>query len=190
MREDVRENVRRAGLLSVIVVISFRLSQFGARGRGVSARVIRFLAAPLGAVTRTVLGAELPGALACGERLVLPHGGRGVVVSPGARLGDDVCLMHQVTIGDAVPHRGSPVLGDGVFVGVKASVLGDVSVGRRAVVGAHALVLASVPEATLVVGVPAAVVGDAPVIEARDASADRRVAPAGQGPRVETGPLS
>ena len=51
------------------------------------------------------------------------------MVSSGSVLGDDVCLMHQVTIGMAVPRLEAPTLGNNVYVGVKASVLGGVRVG-------------------------------------------------------------
>jgi serine O-acetyltransferase len=54
------------------------------------------------------------------------------------------------------------VIGDGVYVGANASVIGDVTVGAGAVAGAHALVTRSIPAGMLAVGVPAKVIGPAP----------------------------
>lgn len=162
MAEDVEVNRRRGGLLSVAAVISFRLNQFGVRGSGMSAAIARVVSLPLVAFARLGIGVELPGSLACGRRLLLAHGGRGVIFHPQARLGDDVAVASGAGAGVAYPHPGAPVIGDGVYLGANSSVLGDVTVGDRAVIGAHALVIRSVPAGTVAVGVPAKVVGPAP----------------------------
>ncbi len=153
--EDVRVNLRRAGPLGAFAAMSLRLGQYGARGHGLLAAAIRWLSLLTTAFARLALNAELPSGLSCGRRLVLPHGGRGVVIHPDVELGDDVCLMHQVTIGAAYPRSGVPRIGNGVFVGVKASILGDLQVGDGALVAAHALVIHDVPTGMVAMGVPA-----------------------------------
>ncbi len=87
-----------------------------------------------------------------GPRLVFVHS-NGIVINSKVRGGMDVKIEHQVTIG---AERGlSPVLGDDVFLGAGAKVLGAVHVGSRVRVGANAVVVKDVPDDTTAVGVPA-----------------------------------
>jgi serine O-acetyltransferase len=162
MAEDVAVNRRRGGLLSVVAVVSFRLNQFGVRGRGIASRIARIASLPLVAFARLGIGVELPGSLACGRRLLLAHGGRGVILHPEVRLGDDVALASGSGAGVAFPKPGAPVIGDGVYFGANASVIGDVSLGDGELLFEHALVTRSIPAGMLAVGVPAKVVGRAP----------------------------
>jgi len=90
-----------------------------------------------------------------GPRFILIHA-TGVVINGAVRGGADVALEHQVTIG--AERRVSPVLGDGVFVGAGAKVIGAVRLGDGARVGANAVVVSDVPAHTTVVGIPARVV--------------------------------
>ena len=90
-----------------------------------------------------------------GPRFVLVHA-TGVVINGAVRGGSDVYLEHQVTIG--AERRQSPVLGDDVFVGAGAKILGSVRIGDGARVGANAVVVHDVPAYSTVVGIPARVV--------------------------------
>lgn len=94
-----------------------------------------------------------------GPGFVLVHS-MGVVINASVRGGRGVVLEHQVTIG-AEKGR-SPVLGDGVFIGAGAKVIGAVRIGDGARIGANAVVVKDVPAGATAVGVPARVVGDAP----------------------------
>ena len=87
-----------------------------------------------------------------GPGFVLIHS-NGVVINTAVRGGRDVMIEHQVTIG---AERGlSPVLGDDVFIGAGAKVLGAIRVGSRVRIGANAVVVKDVPDDTTAVGVPA-----------------------------------
>jgi len=90
-----------------------------------------------------------------GPGFVLVHS-NGVVINGSVRGGRDVKLEHQVTIG--AEKRQAPVLGDDIFVGAGAKILGSIRVGDGARVGANAVVLADVPAHSTVVGIPARVV--------------------------------
>jgi len=90
-----------------------------------------------------------------GPGFVLIHA-TGVVINGEVRGGANVFVEHQVTIG--AERRQAPVLGDGVFIGAGAKIIGSLSVGDGARVGANAVVLHDVPEHTTVVGIPARVV--------------------------------
>lgn len=98
-------------------------------------------------------GAELPLGTAIEGGLLLPHP-NGIVVHPEVRIGPNVLLFQQVTLGTG-PRPGVPVLLGGVEVGAGAKILGGVTIGRRARVGANAVVLCDVPDGAVAVGVPA-----------------------------------
>ena len=87
-----------------------------------------------------------------GPGFVLVHS-MGVVINTAVCGGQDVKIEHQVTIG---AERGlSPLLGDDVFIGAGAKVLGSITIGSRVRIGANAVVLKDVPDDVTAVGVPA-----------------------------------
>lgn len=155
LREDIPRNRHSARLL--LVVVLFRLA-VAARGDGPRPRL---WAVPVIAlyklIVEWVLGIELPVRLKAGPGLTLWHA-HGLVVHPDVRLGARVTLKQGVTIG----HRGEelsdapvPVIGDDVVFGPGAQVLGGVTVGAGARIGAGAVVLIDVPAGATAVGVPA-----------------------------------
>jgi serine O-acetyltransferase len=90
-----------------------------------------------------------------GPGLVLAHP-IGIVINSSVRAGVNLVLESGVVLGD---NRGrSPTIGDNVFVGSGAKVIGGVTIGSGARIGANAVVLHDVPPGTLVVGIPARVV--------------------------------
>jgi len=101
-----------------------------------------------------VVGAEIPPATRIGPGLRLPHAGRGVVLHPSCVIGADVTLYHRVTVGVRGSDDEVPVLGDGVYVGVNASVLGAVRVGDGARIGAGSVVISDVAPGETRVGLP------------------------------------
>jgi serine O-acetyltransferase len=90
-----------------------------------------------------------------GEGFVLVHS-LGVVINSSVRGGKRVVIEHQVTIG--AEKGGSPEVGDDVFIGAGARIIGAVHVGTGAKVGANAVVVDDVPAGATVVGIPARVV--------------------------------
>lgn len=87
-----------------------------------------------------------------GPRFVLIHS-TGVVINGAVRGGEGVHLEHQVTLG--AEGRKSPTIGDNVFVGAGAKVIGGVHVGSNSRIGANAVVINDVPADHSAVGVPA-----------------------------------
>jgi len=129
------------------------------RGWRLSARVISHLG-------RFLTGIEIHPGASIGERLFIDHG-MGVVIGETAQVGDDVTLYHDVTLGGVLPSVNSsaqigvkrhPTLGNGVIVGSGAQILGPVTVGEGARIGANAVVTKDVPEGVTVVGNPARMV--------------------------------
>ena len=84
---------------------------------------------------------------------MMPHP-NGVVVHPEAVIGPNCLLFQQVTIGSG-PRPGLPKLGGHVDVGPGAKILGGVTIGDHAVIGANAVVVSDVPAGAVAVGVPA-----------------------------------
>ncbi len=111
-----------------------------------------------------VFGADIHPAARIGFGVMIDHGS-GVVIGETAVIGDDVSLLHEVTLGGTGKQTGDrhPKLGDGVLVGAGAKLLGNVEVGEGAKIGAGSVVLQDVPPHTTVAGVPARVVGRAEV---------------------------
>jgi serine O-acetyltransferase len=82
----------------------------------------------------------------------------GIVIHRRVVIGEDCMIGQHVTIGGRSGHYEVPVLGNNVFVGVGAKVLGPIKVGDHAVIGANAVVLHDVPPHAVVAGVPARII--------------------------------
>ncbi len=104
-------------------------------------------------------GIEIHPGAAIGHRFFIDHG-MGVVVGETTVIGDDVTLYQGVTLGGTGKEHGKrhPTIEDFVVVGVGATVLGDIVIGRGSRVGAGAVVIADVPASCTVVGIPGRVV--------------------------------
>jgi serine O-acetyltransferase len=87
--------------------------------------------------------------------LLIPHP-NGIIIHPDVKIGPNCLIFQQVTLG--MGRGGVPRLGGHVDIGAGAKVLGPVSVGDNAVIGANAVVLCDVPSGTMAVGVPARIV--------------------------------
>src|SRR6266571_850359 len=105
--------------------------------------------------SRAVTGVEIHPAASIGADLFIDHGS-GVVIGETAEIGDRVTLYQGVTLGGTGFARGKrhPTLEDDVTVGSGAKLLGPVTVGRNAKIGANTVVIEDVPEQTTVVGNP------------------------------------
>ena len=107
-----------------------------------------------------VFGVDIhPGAkFGCG--IMFDHG-TGIVIGETAVLGNNISLLHGVTLGGSGKESGDrhPKIGDGVMIGANASILGNIRIGENAKIGAGSVVVADVPSSITVVGVPAKPVG-------------------------------
>lgn len=92
-----------------------------------------------------------------GPRFVLIHS-YGVVINTFVRGGSDIKLEHEVTIG---AEKGqAPVLGDNVFIGAGAKIVGAARIGDNVKIGANAVVVDDIPAGATAVGIPARVVAE------------------------------
>lgn len=102
-----------------------------------------------------VTGAEIPVVSQIEGGLLIPHP-NGIVIHPYALIGPNCLIFQQVTIGTrGSEHPGHPILEGHVDVGTGAKILGPVRICKHANIGANAVVITDVPEATSVVGIPA-----------------------------------
>lgn len=107
-----------------------------------------------------VAQAEIPLNVDIGGGVIMAHP-NGVVIHPKARIGPNCLIMQQVTVGqNRGEYQGLPVIGGNVDIGPGAKVLGGISIGDHAQIGANAVVLQDVPPWAVAVGIPARVVGD------------------------------
>ncbi len=111
-----------------------------------------------------VFGIEVSPKVQIGGGLFLPHT-VGTVIG-ASRIGNNCTIMQGVTLGTSVPDMGfdaslRPIIGDDVLIGSGAKVIGGITVGNHAKIGANAVVLEDVPAYALAVGVPAKVLSRA-----------------------------
>ena len=101
-------------------------------------------------------GIMLPASCSAGGGLYIGHFG-GVIINGGVKFGENCKISHGVTLGTKGAGRGAgvPMLGNNVYVGAGAKILGDIKVGSNVVVGANAVVVKNVPDNAVVGGVPA-----------------------------------
>jgi serine O-acetyltransferase len=120
-------------------------------------------------LSRFLTGIEIHPGAKIGKNLFIDHG-MGVVIGETSKIGDNVTIYHMATLGGIAPSINSnnqrqvkrhPTLGDCVVVGSGAQILGPVTVGANAKVGANAVVTKDVPENAVMVGIPAKNVGTA-----------------------------
>ena len=117
--------------------------------------------------SRFMTGIEIHPKAKIGKNLFIDHG-MGVVIGETSDIGDNVTIYHMATLGGISPSINSdnqreikrhPTLQDNVVVGSGAQVLGPITIGKNAKIGANAVVTKDVPENGVMVGIPAKNVG-------------------------------
>lgn len=124
-------------------------------------RGLRLLARVVSHGARLLTAIEIhPGAV-IGRRFFIDHGA-GVVIGETAEIGDDVLMYQGVVLGGTTleKRKRHPTIGDNVVIGSAAILLGPITVGDGARIGANSVVVRSVPPGAVVVGVPGRVVED------------------------------
>ena len=136
--------------------------------------------------SRFLTGIEIHPKAKIGKNLFIDHG-MGVVIGETSEIGDNVTIYHMVTLGGISPSIDSneqrdvkrhPTLKNNVVVGSGAQVLGPVTVGENAKIGANAVVTKNVPENAIMVGIPAKNIDTAPT--------DKKFRPYGIAPGDDT----
>lgn len=114
-------------------------------------------------VSRILTGVEIHPEARIGKNLFIDHG-TGVVIGQTAVIEDNVTIYHGVTLGGVgkegvVSDKRHPTLKTGAMIGAGAQVLGNVTIGEYAKVGANSVVTNDVPAHSVALGIPARIVG-------------------------------
>jgi len=99
-----------------------------------------------------------PGAI-IGKNLLIDHGS-GVVIGETAIIGDNCTIYQGVTLGGTGKEKGKrhPTIGNNVFIGSGAKILGNITIGNNVKIGANSVVLKDIPDNVTVVGIPAKII--------------------------------
>jgi len=161
-----RDPAARSRLEVVILYQGFHAVVFYRTAHWLWGQNLRFLGRFVSQIGRLFTGIEIHPGATIGCCFVIDHGS-GVVVGETAEIGDNVTLYHDVTLGGVAPSVDSheqvgvkrhPTLGNNVIVGSGAQILGPITVGDNARVGANAVVTSDVPAGVTAVGIPARIV--------------------------------
>lgn len=167
-RDPAARNVVEIALLypGVHAILIYRLAN------GLWRRGVKFPARFLSWFARLVTNIDIHPGATIGERLFIDHGA-GVVIGETAVIGNDVTLYHGVTLGGVswAPGKRHPTIENGVLVGAGAKILGPITVGARARIGANSVVIEEVAPEMTVVGIPARIVK----VERRRSGPDGRI---------------
>ena len=111
-------------------------------------------------ISRALTGIEIHPGAKLGKRVFIDHGS-GVVIGETAEVGDDVLIYMGVVLGGTALERTKrhPTIENDVVLGSGSIVLGPITIGKGAKVGAGSVVIRSVPPEATVVGVPARIAG-------------------------------
>ena len=98
---------------------------------------------------------SIPLGACLGKGYYFPHGLSGIFISEGAAIGDSAVIFQQVTIGSNTlldsKGKGAPIIGNNVYIGAGAKIIGGVRIGDNVRIGANAIVTNDVPDNTTVV---------------------------------------
>lgn len=137
---------------SIHVLIFYRIAH------GLYKIKLFFLARLISQLGRVFTGIEIHPGAKIGKGLFIDHG-MGVVIGETAEIGDNVTIYHGVTLGGTGKDKGKrhPTVGNNVIIGCGAKILGPISIGDGAKIGANSVVLKDVPKGKTAVGIPAVI---------------------------------
>lgn len=138
------------------LIAAIRRYQRWENRRGPVAVAVRGLACLSHQFWTILCGADIPLCCSVGGGLVLKHP-NGVVIHPYARIGVNCTIFQQVTIGEFANNE-APTIGNAVYIGAGAKLLGPIHIGDFAKIGANAVVLCDIPPGATAIGVPARII--------------------------------
>lgn len=153
-----REKPRQFWDPSRQLISSIRDYQALNQKNGFVSKIVKKLAVLRHRFWSVVTGADIPLTITVSGGILLPHP-NGIVLHPNSYIGPN-CLIHQqVTLGVKRGNEGAPKLMGHVDIGAGAKIIGDITIGKHALIGANAVVTKDVPEYAIVAGIPAKIIG-------------------------------
>lgn len=110
------------------------------------------------AFIRIIFSADIPYKLIIGKGTKMPHDALGSVFHPAVIIGKNCVIRQGVTIGGRSGHKQLPIIGNNVDIGASALILGPITIGDHAIIGAGAVVIRDVPPYAVVAGNPARII--------------------------------
>lgn len=107
---------------------------------------------------RFIFSAYLPYKLNLKKKFVLGYGGLGVVIHERVIIGVDCHIDQNVTVGGTSKKYNVPKLGNHVYIGAGAKIIGPITIGDNVVIGANSVVVKDIPSGSLVVGIPGRII--------------------------------
>jgi len=119
----------------------------------------RVIARIMMGITGFITNVDIHPAASIGRRVFIDHA-CGVVIGETAEVGDDVMIYQGVTLGGTSLHKVKrhPTIENGVVIGAGAKILGNITIGANAKIGANSVVIKDVPRECTAVGIPARVI--------------------------------
>lgn len=147
---------------SKLILFTYRLGnylQYSSKSKIVKALSLPFYRLFELLFIKILAGAEIPAKCQIGTGCWLMHGAKGIIIHPDTVIGNNARIFHQVTIGANDPRKsngyGIPTIGDNVFIGAGAKILGPITIGNNVIIGANAVVVTNIPSNSTAIGVPA-----------------------------------
>lgn len=99
-------------------------------------------------VNRLIFSCDISFDSLIGNNLKLPHQGLGVIIGPKIKIGNNVKIYPNVTLGAKLNNEkySYPIIGDNVIIGTGARILGNVRIGNNVKIGANSVVLTDIPD--------------------------------------------
>ena len=199
LREDIaafmeRDPAARNGLEIILCYPGFHALVIYRWAHWLWKRKLRLLARFISYLGRIVTAIEIHPGAEIGRRFVIDHG-TGVVIGETSIIGDDVTLYHSVTLGGTSPSVDShnqigqkrhPTILDRAIIGSGAAVLGPITIGEGARVGANSVVTKDIPASVTAVGIPAKVIMPRDKAKAREFQPYGTPTDAGPDPVLQT----
>lgn len=147
-------------VLEVFLYPSFRAQFYYKISKFFYKHKMYFIARLISEFTKRRTGIEIHPGATIGKNLFIDHG-MGVVIGQTAIIGDNVTIFHGVTLGgtgNEKTKKRHPTIGNNVFIGSGAKILGNIKIGDNVKIGANAVVLKNVEKNRTIVGIPGYVV--------------------------------
>jgi serine O-acetyltransferase len=156
VREDYQTHGRRLSNRALWAMLHYRFGIWAAYARFAPLRwLLGKVYGAVGLYLPLVTGIFIDRRMVVGRRFHIIHPAM-VLLHPEATFGDDCGIMHNVTVGTNMTGT-APTIGNDVFIGCGATILGDVTIGDGVRIAANTLVIGDVPAGAMAMGVPARV---------------------------------